>query len=89
MFTVHTNTTRLYIFCPSENKEGLGALGSWIMITRQESFINSYMWSRVTFCLDIKSFQELQNPAEDVLKKMKDLQVLINKNKWEGGEKPK
>ena len=27
-FTIHTNATRLYIFCPSENKYGLAALGS-------------------------------------------------------------
>ena len=41
-FTVHTNTTRLYIFCPSENKEGLAALGSWPIKLHSVSVLVAY-----------------------------------------------
>ena len=34
-------------------------------------------------------FQELQNPAEDALRKTKDLQELVNNDKWEDGEQNK
>ena len=45
-FTVRTNTTRFYIFCPSENKQVLGVLGSWIIWECSVCYTGIKSWYR-------------------------------------------
>ena len=57
-FTVHTNTTRLHKFCPSENKVW-GALGSWTIqsrdsVTSSISPLAASEYSFFVFPLDVR-----------------------------------